>query len=150
VQGEKTTYMSNQNSNNARYPIKLWLISTAIVAPVLLSLGASVYHSGYFERGNSFGVILLFIAFGLLLSAPTFLIMVVVFMELRKRIKSIPLLKITTNFVAIIGVFITFALLKINENKALYISVYCLSIILSSIFLPLRQRSAETSSKAAP
>lgn len=141
--------MSNQNLNNARYPIRLWLVSTAIVAPVLLSLGASVYHSSYFERGSSFGVIFLFITFGLLLSAPTFLITVVAFMELRKRIKSIPLLKIATSSVAITGVFITFALLRINENKALYISVYCLSILLSSIFLPLRQRSAEISNKAA-
>lgn len=141
--------MSNQKLNNRRYPIKLWLVSTAIVAPVFLSLGASIYHSGYFERSSNLGVIFLFVAFGLLFSMPTFLIVMFAFMELSKRIKSILLLKIAINLVAIAGVFITFALLKINENKTLYTAVYCLSIIFSSIILPLRQRPAEINNKAA-
>jgi len=141
--------MSNQNLNNTRYPIRLWLVSTAIVAPVFLALGASIYNSGYFERASNFGVVFLFMAFGLLFSMPTFLIVMFAFMELRKRIKSIPLLKIAINLVAITGVFITFALLKINENKAFYIAVYCLSIIFSSIILPLKQRPAEINRKAA-
>jgi len=128
----------SKTMNDKSYTTKLWLLSTVVLAPLFLSVGASLYSPGYFNRSANLGVIFLFVAFGLVLSAPTFLVIALAFLELRKKYKSVFFLKTVIAVISIAGVFVTFTLIGINENKTLYILVYSLSILFASTVLPLR------------
>ena len=138
----KQSIMATEKGKNRSYPIKLWLLSIGVLAPILLSLGASMNHTNYFNRNINIGVIILFVLFGLLLSSPTFIVTLFSFIKLSQKIKSILLLKVIINLIAILGVIITFSFIGVNSNKGLYIGTYCISIVISSLFLSIKNKNA--------
>lgn len=129
---------SNKYKRDQLYPFRLWVISVALVAPLLLGMMAISGDSSYFGRSNNFGVIVLFAAFGLLLSVPVFLLSLVLFNILSGKISDFAV-KLIITVVGVVGVVIIFYLMDLGKEQKTYTIVYILSILISSIALSIKK-----------
>jgi hypothetical protein len=120
-------------TSNRLFPLQLWLLTTVVVGPILLSMGNALSDSGYFKNSANIGVTFLFIPFGLFFSFPTFAIVWLTYSLMEKRLSPF-LMKLLLMGVAIIGVIVTFSLIDGSMAKT-YSLLYSASIGLSSLIL---------------
>jgi len=129
---------------NKLYPLQLWLTTIVVVAPVLIFFGSMIFDPSFLRDPNSLGVILLFIAFGLGYSLPTFLVSIIVFDIIARRIKSPLVIKMLLNFVSILGAFATF--LIIGGSGAISGGlIYSTGIIISSLLFRVYKKNGSSS-----
>jgi hypothetical protein len=115
------------------FPVRLWLLTTIIVGPILLCFGSALYDSTYFNKSANLGIIFLFIPFGLFFSLPTFIVVSLTHSLLSEKIATI-LLKWLLICVAVIGVLVTFSLIGGYMAKT-YSLFYSAAVIVSGLIL---------------
>lgn len=119
--------------NNRLYPIRLWLLTTIIVGPILLGLGGALYDASYYKNSANIGVIFLFILFGLAFSLPTFMVVWLAHSSLEGRFSPV-LLKWLLVILAVIGVFVTFSFIGGSMART-YSLFYAAAVIVSGLVL---------------
>ncbi len=134
--------MAEQNDKQFNiYPLKLWIISIGIVAPIILGLFTTINNFSNLGKNNSIGVIFIFILFGLLFSIPTFLVSIILFKILFEKSISTIVIKVLINLIGISGVIITFRIMEFNDYGNTYALIYSFSIIVSSFFVSIKHRN---------
>lgn len=132
--------MQERELINYSYVIKLWLISVGVVSPIFLGMFTISNNSGDFRLNDSLGVIVLFIFFGLFFSIPTLLLCLAVFWGLRKTRISNLYLKLVLDLISILGIYVTFYFIDMGAMMNAYFLIYAVSVVISSIIIPLRSR----------
>ena len=120
-------------STKRLFPVRLWLLTTIIVGPVLLCLASVLYDASFFNNAENLSVLFLFIPFGLAFSLPTFIVVWLVHFSLGGRYSPI-IMKWLLIFLAIIGVFITFAIIG-GSITGTYSLIYAGAVIISGLIL---------------
>src|SRR5687768_6704677 len=93
---------------NLGYPLRHWLTSLAI-GPLI----AFTYETiSYKVPNDAFGTYFLFVTFGLVFSLPIFILYVLTFNKLLQTKMSGWTIKIILDIVAVIGVIVTFSMIK--------------------------------------
>ncbi|WP_127129888.1 hypothetical protein [Pseudoflavitalea rhizosphaerae] len=121
------------------YLVKLWLISVGVIAPVFLALLAASKSSSYLGQNSGVSVIFVFALFGLLFSLPTLLVTALLCIALFTKFTSDTTLKIVIDLVVILGIFINIHTVGFNELANTYILSYAVSVVIASLFIPLRK-----------
>lgn len=123
---------------NKFYPLKLWLLSILIVAPLLLIVVSLILNSSEIKKPEDFFVVILFMLVGLVYSIPTCIVSFLFYKILARNLKSVFLIKFFLNAVVITGVFITFWI--INGSEKLRFSLfYSASVIISSLLIRMKE-----------
>ena len=114
-------------SINKKYPFLLWLTS--------ITIGAFFVEIFWYKDigAESLQMIALYLVFGAGLSLPVFIIFLISFWILTNRLSSGLLIKVLLDIIVIIGVFITFAVIKGSMELTTSL-IYSGSVILSSTF----------------
>jgi hypothetical protein len=120
-------------SDHRLFPFRLWLLTTIIVGPILLSLGSTLYDSSYFNNSVNLGVIFLFIPFGLAFSLPTFMAVWLAHSSSARKLAPV-LMKWLLIILAVIGVFVTFSLIGGSMAKT-YSLFYAAAVVVSGLIL---------------
>ena len=118
------------------YPYKHWLTSL-VVGPLLM-----IIYEIIFDPGPMVGVVetyFLFLTFGLFFSVPVFLLYLLTFNQLTKKINSNLTIKTILNTVGVIGIIVTFLIIKGSMAMMLAIS-YSVTLIISSVFYRVRPK----------
>ena len=123
--------------NNRLFPLHLWLLTTGIVGPILISLGSVLDDSTYFNNSANIGVIFLLIPFGLVFSIPTFLIVSLAHSSVAQKLTPL-FMKLLIMSIAVAGVFISFSLIGgLMANT--YSWYYASGVILSGLILRVKK-----------
>jgi hypothetical protein len=117
---------------NKLYPLKVWLTTIVLIAPLLLFAGSLILDSSYYKSSDNYFILLLFIGFGLLYSLPTFLLCYLTFIISSHKLNSSLLIKTMFDAVCITGIFITFSLIGGSEATQ-YSFCYSASVIIASL-----------------
>jgi len=123
---------------NLGYPLRHWLTSLAI-GPFI----AFIYETiSYKVPNDALGTYFLFVTFGLVFSLPTFILYVLTFNKLLQTKMSGWTIKVVLDIVAVLGVIVTFSLIK--GSMTLKASIfYSVAILISSTFFRVRQKEIE-------
>jgi hypothetical protein len=114
-----------------KYPIKIWLMSIAFFGPIVMSIMSLWEHRDYLDNPSNIGLIFLFVPFGLVLSLPTLTITFLTFVFAIRQFQSAIVIRLICLTVSVLGVFITFLLLK-GSMAPMLTWVYSISVTLSS------------------
>ena len=117
-----------QKSTNRFYPLRLRLF-TINITPVL-----SVFWNRLSNSNSNIEVILLFILFGLLFSAPTFMVVFLLYQSIRNSGLAVWILKSIIIVVAVIGMVVTLTMIGGSAMPALKWA-YAISISIIGYFL---------------
>lgn len=121
---------------NMAYPLKHWLTSL-VIGPLIMITYDAVTSSKLMV--DAIGVFFLFLAFGLLLSLPTFILYIFTFTTLIKKEISNLTVKIILNMLAIIGTVLTFLIIQGSMTEFLIIC-YSTSLIVGSLLYRVRPK----------
>ena len=124
--------MANMKDGKARpnylYPLQTWLLSLAVIAPILMFIEFVFIPSRLID---DLAVPFVFIPFALALSLPTFLVYYLSFLFLTRQLGSSIRVKMVLNAICIAGILITFSLIGGSEIINLFI-LYSTSVLVSS------------------
>lgn len=129
---EPKGYSSNSLHQDIFFPLKVWIVSISLIAPVFIFVAGAILGASFLFESDYYRFLLLFVWLGLFYSVPTFLVSWLVFLISVAKIESTILIKIVFDFIAITGMFITFYLL-LDAVEWLYILIYGASVIAASL-----------------
>jgi hypothetical protein len=125
---------------NNFYPLQVWIMSVAIIAPILLFVWGTISDSNSIFDIDKVGLFF-FIWAGLILSFPTLAICYTVFVILNYKSKSPFFIKVIFNLVCITGIVITFFLIGGWESFTIWFTCfYSVSVIISSIIFKILKK----------
>ncbi len=120
------------------YLMKVWL-ATVLVAPLLLCLYLQFVEDNWSGFTELFAILWLMIFFSAAFSAPTFLLLILVFAGLKKLLQNIVVTKAVTILVGLSGVFISFSIVQFNLYPVTPQVIYALVLLCAILLFPLRQ-----------
>jgi len=125
---------------NLSYPLKHWL-TTLLVGPILIIVYDLIVSLRLMVDG--LGLLMVFIAVGLVLSLPIFLVYLWAFKLLTKKKISDLMIKATLDIGGVLAIIVTF-LFIIKGNLAITLSVaYSIALVLSSLFFGIDREKIE-------
>jgi Sec-independent protein secretion pathway component TatC len=127
---------------NNSYPFKHWFSTLIVSALVILAIDIISANN---TLNDAVGIFVLFIIYGLFFSLPVFILYLILFSVLIRKINSEFMIKTILNATTICGVFITIKLIggsMMTPKLALFYSVAL--IVCSFIFKIKKQNAADT------
>src|SRR5882672_110448 len=112
------------------YPLKHWLTSLTI-GPLLAIVYDAISTSQLMT--DALGIYFLYVTFGLFFSLPVFLLYLLTFNKIVKTKKSSLTVKVILNIVAVVGVIVTFSLIK-GTSTFMASIFYSVALIVVSTF----------------
>lgn len=123
-----------QNVFYREYLFRVWTI-TILVAPLLLCLYLQLIENNWSGFRDFVVVLFLMVLFTAALSAPTFLMLILLFSIFKKIFPKVILIKILTASVAIAGCLLSFYILQFNLYPIAGPVIYALVLLCSSFML---------------
>jgi hypothetical protein len=120
------------------YLMKVWL-ATVLVAPLLLCLYLQFIEDNWSGFTEFFALLWLMIMFSAACSAPTFLLLILLFTVLRKILNRTLIIKAVTILVGLSGVFISFYIIQFNLYPIAPSIIYALVLLCAVLLFQLRQ-----------
>ena len=120
---------------NKFYPFEHWVV-TILIGPLLL-VPYELIRSSYQDAIGALEMFLLYLVFGLVYSLPDLIAYYFAYKTIIKRLNSERLIKTILNCIAIIGVVLTFLLIRGSLAVTLAIA-YSIAVVISSLFPKLR------------
>lgn len=125
---------------NNPYPFKHW-ITSLVLGPLIEFIYALFYNSYFKLNTDIISMYIMYFIFGLVFSLPVFVLYVILFNVLIKKIVSVIMIKTLLNLLTIISVFIA---IKSIGGTAMTTSLcisYSIGILLSSLFYKINTHS---------
>jgi Sec-independent protein secretion pathway component TatC len=118
------------------YPIKHWLTSL-VIGPTIMIIYDTIYNSKLMN--DAVGVYFLFVAFGLFFSLPTFILYALTYNSIIKTDKSNFTIKTILIVLGILGIVVTFSLIKgtLTMKASIF---YSIGLIIGSLFYKVRPK----------
>lgn len=124
---------------NLEYPIKHWLTSLTL-GPLIMIIYDMVDNSKLMNDAG--GIFFLFLVFGLLFSLPLLVLYALTYNFLTKNIKSNLMIKVILNLLGVLGIVITFSLIK-GSMTVMASVFYSIGLIIASLFYNIRTKEIE-------
>lgn len=130
-----------QNVFYREYLFRVWTI-TVLVGPLLLCLYLQLIENNWSGFRDFVVVLFLMVLFTAALSAPTFLMLILLFSIFKKIFPKVILIKILTASVAIAGCLLSFYILQFNLYPFAGPVIYALVLLCSSFMLSPKHGNA--------
>ncbi|MBS1914697.1 MAG: hypothetical protein JST87_00335 [Bacteroidetes bacterium] len=132
---------------NKIFPLLVWLTSVVLVAPLLTLLAGIFTKSGFFNKPSDINLIFAFMAYGLLFSLPAFLVSLIVYFLLVKKMPAKQTVKLVYASSSILLELATLLVLfgfDVFRDAAGIVGIYAGSIIISCLLYKVYKTNQPT------